>query len=228
MTAEELHSWTGHVRYTPRYGGKENTSDVWALELAPKTSLASGVNSIRGTERERFAYNGGEVIIYACGDIPDGRWVAWVGPWHMVHGMFYEPEWEANDFIKTLARVQWTDTPEGMTAAPGRRFNLQRATYFLPVAGVGNLQVEPKNLAFAQVPSWRGMSTPAGEVWRVSSVEGPKHESLMLVTETAVVTLDPCDVPRKGQPGVAPLAGTDAMATGADFLTKVKSVTWGA
>ncbi|MFJ2032063.1 hypothetical protein [Streptosporangium sp. NPDC087985] len=229
MTAEDLHAWNGHIRFTPRYGSRENTSDVWALELAPKSALGAGVNAIRGTERERFTFSGGEVIIYDCADMPGGRWAAWVGPWHMAHGMYYEPEWEANDVIKTLSRVQWTDTPEGLTAAPGQRFTLERAKYFLPVAGVGTLQVEPKNLSFVQVPRWRGLSAPAGEVWRLNNTEGPQYESVMLVTETAVVTIDPWDVPRRGQQNApSALAKTNALATAADFLTRVKSVTWGA
>lgn len=232
VTVDDLHNWTGHIRYTPRYGGRENTADVWALELAPKGALGAGVAAVRGTERQRFAYNGGEVIIYDCAEIPGGRWAAWVGPWHMAHGMFYEPEWEANDVIKTLSRVQWTDTPEGLTANAGRRFNLQRVRYFLPVAGVGTLQVEPKHLSFAQVPSWKGLSVPSGEVWRVNNTEGPEYESVMLVTETAVVTVDAWDVPRKGQQqqeeAPSTMAQTNALATAADFLTRVKSVTWGA
>lgn len=233
VTPEDLHSWTGHIRYTPRYGAQGNTSDVWALELAPKTSLGAGVNSIRGTERERFAYNGGDVVIYDCGDVPDARWAAWIGPWNMVHGMFYAPEWEANDVLKVLSRVQWTDTPEGMTAASGRRFNLQRAQYFLPVAGVGTLQVEPKNLSAGRVPSWRGLSTAAGEIWRVSSPEGPDYESLMLVTESAVVSLDPWDVPRKDRRGASPQARSEqdssqALGVAAEFLAQVKSARWGA
>ncbi|GIH98415.1 hypothetical protein [Planobispora takensis] len=233
VSAEELHSWTGHIRYTPRYGARGNTADVWALELAPKSSLGAGINSIRGTERERFAYNGGEVVIYDCGDIPDARWATWMGPWNMAHGMFYAPQWEADDVLQVLSRVQWTDTPEGLTASPGRRFNLQLMQYFLPVAGVGTLQVEPKSMTSTPVPGWRGLSTQAGEIWRMSSSEGPKYESLMLATESAVVTLDPWAVPRKGRQGQAPQARSaqeegDALGVAADFLSRVKSARWGA
>lgn len=228
---DELHAWTGHIRYTPRYGGRETTSDVWALELAPKSALAVGVASVRGRERERFALGGGEVVIYDCEDPSDARWATWLGPWNMAHGLFYAPAWESRDVVAMFDRLQWTDTPEGLVATPGRRFNLQQAVYLLTVAGVGTLQVEPKRLAGDQVPRFRGYSAPAGEVWRVPSTDGPERETLLMVTDSAVVTVNPWDAPRKGleaPKGVAARSDAGTPEAAAQFLTKVKRVSWGA
>lgn len=229
---EALHSWTGHVRYTPRYGGRDTTADVWALELAPKSALAAGVASVGGRERERFALNGGEVVIYDCADPSDARWAVWIGPWNIAHALFYAPSWEARDVVEMFGRVQWNDTPEGLTATPGRRFNLQRAVYLLTIAGVGTMQVEPKALASAKVPKWRGYNAPAGEIWRMPSTDGPLQETMLMVNDSAVVTLSPWDAPLKGlaenKSLTAATAGAGTLETAAQFLTKLNSVRWGA
>ncbi|MET9341042.1 MULTISPECIES: hypothetical protein [unclassified Nonomuraea] len=230
MEQDDLHAWTGHIRYTPRYGVRETTADVWALELAPKSSLGVGVSSVRGRERERFSLAGGEVVIYDCEDPSDARWATWLGPWNMAHGLFYAPEWESADVVAVFSRLQWTDTPEGLVATPNRRFDLQQAVYLQTVAGVGTMQVEPKRLAAGQVPRFRGFSAPAGEVWRVPSSDGQDRETLLMVTDTAVIRVSPWDAPRKGLPaanGVAKSGGGTPEAA-AEFLTKVKRVTWGA
>ncbi|MFE3452086.1 hypothetical protein ACFXJ8_24515 [Nonomuraea sp. NPDC059194] len=228
---DELHTWTGHIRYTPRYGGRETTSDVWALELAPKSALGVAVSSVGGKERERFALAGGELVIYDCENPSDARWAAWLGPWNMAHGLFYAPQWESGDIVATFTRLQWTDTPEGLIATPGRRFHLQQAVYLQTVAGVGTLQVEPKRQAASQVPHFRGYSAPAGEVWRVPSGEGPEHETLLMVTDTAVIRVSPWDAPRKGLQaanGVATRSGGGTPEAAAEFLTKVKRASYGA
>ncbi|MEV8631121.1 hypothetical protein AB0395_05635 [Streptosporangium sp. NPDC051023] len=230
VTEDELHNWTGNLRYTPRYGGRGTTADAWGFNVAPRDALGAGVSGLRATERQRFAYSGGEIIVYDCADMPESRWAAWVGPWNMAHCMFHTPNWEPNDIVQHFSRVQFTDTPEGLTSSGGRRFNLRRASYFLPVPGVGTLAVQPKHLNSTQVPGWRGFSTGAGEVWRMSSKEGLPYEWLMLVTQTAVVKIDPWDVPRRGVTEVAePRPGAEALSAAADFLTgRVLNVTWGA
>lgn len=224
---ELLHVWCGHVRYNPKYGSRDTTADVWALELAPLTSLGSAVQAVGGRERERLSVAGGELVVHDCKDPQDARWAAWLGPWHMVHGMFYAPEWETKDIIDTFARVAWTDTPEGMTADAGQRFQLSMAMYTQTIAGVGSLLVEPKQTSSKRIPAWRGYETSAGEIWRDDDESNTQAKPLIMVTDTAVVTLSPWDAPRQDRPGVSVrslgVAAEDAAAT---FLTKIKRLEW--
>ncbi|MEV0597404.1 hypothetical protein [Nonomuraea cavernae] len=200
---------------------------MWALELAPKSSLGSGVFSVGGRERERFSLAGGELVIYDCKDPQDARWAAWLGPWHMAHGMFYAPMWESHDIIETFSRVAWTDTPEGMTADPGQRFDLSMALYMQTVAGVGTLQVQSKASGADQIPKWRGYEARAGEIWRLEAAPDAQSQPLLMVTDSAVVTLTPWDAPRESQPGVSVrAAGSAPDESAADFLTKVKRLDW--
>jgi hypothetical protein len=223
-----LNSWCGHVRYIPKYGSRSTTADVWALELAPMSSLGSAVFSVGGKERERFSLAGGEVVIYDCQEPADARWAAWLGPWHMAHGLFYAPMWESADIVEVFGRVAWNDTPEGMTADPGQRFDLSMALYMQSIAGVGTLQVQAKQASADQIPKWGGYAAPAGEIWRLQA-ESPNVQAqpLLMVTDSAVVTLSPWDAPREAQPGVSVrAAGIAPEESAATFLSKVKRIDW--
>ncbi|MFV2110113.1 hypothetical protein [Micromonospora sp. LOL_015] len=77
---DRLSPWLGHIRYMPKYGGRDTTAEMWAFELAPLSSLGSGVFAVGGRERERFTLSGGEVVIYDSTTLPDARWAAWLGP----------------------------------------------------------------------------------------------------------------------------------------------------
>ncbi|MEU8250047.1 hypothetical protein [Nonomuraea sp. NPDC048916] len=200
---------------------------MWALELAPTSSLGSGVFSVGGKERERFSLAGGEVVVYDCTNPKDARWAAWIGPWHMAHGMFYAPLWESADIAEVFSRVAWTDTPEGMTADPGQRFELSMALYTQAVAGVGTLQIQSKRAGAVQIPKWRGYETRAGEIWRLQSEADTQAQPLLMVTDSAVVTVTPWDAPRASQPGVAVrAAGVAPEEAAADFLSRVKRLDW--
>ena len=215
-------NWTAHVRYLPRYGRRATTPDVWSLELAPAGALRAGVRAVQGQERERFNLAGGEVAIFDCGDPRDARWSAWLGPWNMAHCFFYPPQSSVADVVDTFSRVVLTDTPEGMTADPGERFELERAVYLLQVTGVGTLMVESKRAAGERIPRWRGLTGTSGEIWRLPAAV----EALFYASDSAVVTLLPWDVPPKGQ---APHTGAKARGTaqrGLDFLRKVRRVEW--
>jgi len=216
------HNWTGHVRYIPRYGRGATTPDMWALELAPASSLGAGIKSVQGRERERFDLAGGEVAVFDCAEPKDARWSAWVGPWHMAHGFFYPPESAVSDVVETFSRVKWTDTPEGMTADSGERFDLEWAVYLLQVTGVGTLMVESRQLAGDRLPRWRGLAGASGEIWRLSA----GVDALLYASESAVVTLLPWDVPPAvdGQGLKAEGAGTPQRAL--DFLRRLRRVEW--
>jgi hypothetical protein len=223
-----LNSWCGHVRYIPKYGSRSTTADVWALEVAPITAIGSAVYSVGGKERERFSLAGGEVVVYDCETPAQARWAAWLGPWHMAHGMFYAPTWESADIVEVFSRVTWTDTPEGMTADPGQRFDLSMAIYSQPIAGVGTLRVQAKRASEEQVPKWRGYQAPAGEIWRLEP-DSPnvQEQPLLMVTTSALVTLNPWDAPREASPGVSVRAkGLAPEESAATFLSKVKRVDW--
>ncbi|WP_214413835.1 hypothetical protein [Sphaerisporangium fuscum] len=199
---------------------------MWALELAPASSLGSGVYSVGGTERERLSLAGGELVVYDCKDPQDARWAAWLGPWHMAHGMFYAPLWETRDIVETFTRLAWTDTPEGMTADAGQRFDLSTAMYLQAIAGVGTLKVESKRASADRIPKWRGYEAQAGEIWRLDDANAAV-QPLMMVTDSAVVTLSPWDAPRESQPGRSVrAAGLAASQAAADFLTKIKRIDW--
>ncbi|MFI6315971.1 hypothetical protein ACIBG8_00545 [Nonomuraea sp. NPDC050556] len=220
-------SWTGHVRYTPKYGGRKVTPETWGLELAPVSSLAAGVNSVRGKERERFSLNGGEVVVYDCGDPSDARWAAWVGPWNMAHGLFYAPEWESSDIVEVFSRVTWVDTPEGMTADGGSRFNVSTQFYAASVAGVGTLMVESKQAGLSRVPQWRGFGAASGEMWRLPAPPTGEETPFLLATRSAIATLYPWDAPAAaGRTGVAARTAAGSAQTAADFLSKVKRLEW--
>ncbi|MCA2186375.1 hypothetical protein [Nonomuraea cavernae] len=215
------------MRYLPKYGSRNTTADVWALELAPKSSLGSAVFSVGGRERERFSLAGGELVIYDCKTPQDARWAAWLGPWHMAHGMFYAPMWESQDIVETFTRVAWTDTPEGLTADAGQRFDLSMALYIQTIAGVGTLHVQTKQAGAKQIPKWRGYEAPAGEIWRLEAAPDSQTQPLLMVTDSAVVTLTPWDAPRESQPGVSVRAkGIAPEESAADFLTKIKRLAW--
>ena len=217
--------WTGHARYTPRRTGQDTTADLWALELAPLSSLAAGVASVGGRERERFALAGGEVVVFDCADLPEARWAAWLGPWHLAHGLFYAPQWDSNDIAETFSRVRWQDTPEGLTADPGKRFNLQRAVYLLPVSGVGTMLVESSRREADRVPAWRGFSGRSGEIWRLSRPDSGGPEPLMLVTPTALVTISPESEASAGQ-GLRPADETRLTERAAGLLSSLRRVEW--
>jgi hypothetical protein len=223
-----LNSWCGHVRYIPKYGRRSTTADVWALELAPMSALGSAVYSVGGKERERFSLAGGEVVVYDCERPEQARWAAWLGPWHMAHGMFYAPAWEPADIAEVFGRVTWIDTPEGMTADPGRRFDLSMALYTQPIAGVGTLRVQAKQENSDQaIPNWRGYEAPAGEIWRLDADSPDAGQQLLLVTDSAVVTLAPWDAPQEARPGVSVRApGIAPQESAATFLTKVRRIEW--
>jgi hypothetical protein len=220
--------WTGHVRFMPKYGWRGTTVDIWGLELAPLSSLGVAIESVRGVERERFSLSGGEVIIVDCYEPEKARWAAWMGPWHMVHGLFYQPNWESKDIVDVFSRVRWVDTPEGMTADPGDRFEFNAAWCLLPVPGVGTLHVRSKQSSATLVPQWRGASVPTGEVWQLSEPSGVGGApSLVHVTGTAVTTLMPWDAPSARlnyQPTGEQGAGT--AQRGLEFLGTVRRLDW--
>ncbi|WP_203982400.1 hypothetical protein [Sphaerisporangium rufum] len=200
---------------------------MWALELAPTSSLGSGISSVGGRERERFSLAGGELVIYDCEKPADARWAAWVGPWHIVHGMFYAPLWESADIVETFTRVTWTDTPEGMIADPGGRFEMSTSLYTQTIAGVGTLQVESRQKSTDQIPKWRGHRSRAGEIWRMDGADSSENEPLLMVTDSAVVTLSPWNAPQPGRPGIgARAAGLAPTEAAADFLTRVRRLDW--
>lgn len=218
-------AWTGHVRYTPRRTGHDATSDLWGLELAPLSSYAAGVASVGGRERERFALAGGEVVVFDCADVPDARWAAWLGPWHMAHGLFYAPQWDSVDIIETFSRVRWQDTPEGMVADAGRRYDLQRAVYLLPVAGVGTMLVESSRREADRVPAWRGFSGRVGEIWRLPKGNSGGPEPLMLVSDSALVTISPWSEASAGR-GVTSADDARLTEKAADFLSSLERADW--
>ncbi|MER6508781.1 hypothetical protein ABT158_18300 [Nonomuraea sp. NPDC001636] len=224
--AASLASWTGHVRYTPKYGSRKTTAETWGLELAPLSSLTAGVNSVRGRERERFSLAGGEVVVYDCEDPSDARWAAWLGPWHMAHGLFYSPEWESADIVDMFSRVTWQDTPEGMMADGGKRFDVSMELYAISIAGVGTMTVEPKQAGINRIPKWRGFGAPSGELWRLPAPPSDSVAPFLLVTDTAIVTLHPWNAPSYNKAGVAARSGAGTPETAADFLNKVKRVEW--
>lgn len=221
-----LNPWCGHIRYIPKYGSRNTTTDMWAFDLAPTSSLGSGIFSVGGRERERFALAGGEVIIYDCSNPSDARWAAWMGPWHMAHAMFYQPEWEAGDIAEFFSRVSWTDTPEGLTAH-AKRFELLASMYLQTVAGVGSLKVESKAAGAGVVPKWRGYQGRAGEIWRLAAQENASAQPLLMATSSAVATLVPWDAPRGAQPGVAVrAAGVRPEEAAATFLSGIRRLDW--
>lgn len=224
--APSLASWTGHVRYTPKYGARNTTTETWGLELAPLSSLTAGINSVRGRERERFSLAGGEVVVYDCEDPSDARWAAWLGPWHMAHGLFYAPEWESADIVDTFSRVTWQDTPEGMMADGGKRFDVSMELYAISIAGIGTMTVESKQAAINRIPKWRGYGAPSGEMWRLPAPPSDQATPFLLVSDTAIATLYPWDAPGSNKAGVSARAAAGTPETAADFLSKVKSVEW--
>jgi hypothetical protein len=207
--------WCGHVRFTPRYGRRGTTADLWGLDLAPLASLDAGVASVRGRERSRFSLAGGEVLVVDCAEPAGARWAAWLGPWHLVHGMFYAPEWDTRDVVETFTRVRWVDTPEGLTAEPGDRFDFAAVMCLLRVTGIGTMRVEPKRYAGRLVPRWRGVPVPTGEVWQIPDRTGRGRTSLLYVTDTAVTTVLPA-----GEPGAA------TARRAVDFLRGVRRLDW--
>ncbi|WP_433242609.1 hypothetical protein ACQPYK_38380 [Streptosporangium sp. CA-135522] len=188
--------------------------------------MTAAVASVRGRERERFSLAGGEVVVYDCEDPADARWAAWLGPWHMAHALFYNPEWESADIVETFSRVTWNDTPEGLTADAGRRFDLSTAIYLTTIAGVGTMKVEAKRTEVNKIPKWRGYSAASGEIWRLPAPPSGQETPFLLVTDTAMVTLFPWDAPKQGQQGVSARAAAGTPETAADFLSKVKRVEW--
>lgn len=218
--------WMGHVRYIPNYGGRATSTELWAMELAPITSFGAAVESVGGRERDRFSLSGGEVVIFDCAQPQDARWAAWMGPWHMVHGMFYAPKWEVGDIAEAFSRVSLTDTPEGMTADPGGRWTLELSIYLLGIAGVGSLYVQPKRVAARRIPKWRGLTVAAGEVWRLPQPPDSNAEPLLFVTDSSVTTLMPWNVPT---PAGAPAVQRTGAGTGPgalEFLRNVTRVDW--
>ncbi|WP_146605669.1 hypothetical protein [Micromonospora craterilacus] len=210
--------WTAHIRYSPKYGRSSSTKEMWALELASLNSLNAGVESVGGRERERFTIAAGELVIFDCTEPSDARWAALLGPWHFAHALFYEPQWRTSDIVETFSRLQWTDTPEGMTAQPGKAHALERSVYLNEVPGVGTLFVESKKVASRQVPQWKGYSAEAGEIWRLAKPPTGELEPLLYVTESAVATLSPWSRTTSAQ----------SLDTAFDFLKSIKRIDWAA
>lgn len=206
--------WTAHIRYSPKYGRSSSTNEMWGLELASLSSLNAGVESVGGRERERFTIAAGEVVIFDCAEPADARWAALLGPWNFAHALFYEPQWETSDIVETFSRLQWTDTPEGMTAQPGQAYAFERSVYLNEVPDVGTLFVEGKRTASRQVPRWKGYSAAAGEIWRLPKPATGDAEPLLFATASAVATLSP--------------VGVQALDTAFDFLTSIKRIDWSA
>jgi hypothetical protein len=205
--------WFDHVRFLPRYGHRGTTADGWGLDVAPVASLGAAIESVRGRLRHRFTLAGGEVLVVDAAVPPRSRWAAWAGPWHLVHGMFYAPDWETTDIAETFTRVRWTDTPDGLTADPGRAFGFGAVMCRLRIAGVGSLRIEAKSVASARPPRWRGAQVPSGEVWQLPDRSGVSRPSLLLAGATAVALL-------------VPDAGAEERAV--EFLAGVRRLDWAA
>ncbi len=220
------HPWFGHARFIPKYGRGNTTGEMWGLDLAPAASLDAGINSSGGKEVARFSVNGGEVVIAEASDPADSRWAAWIGPWHMAHGMFYAPQWSTSDIVETLTRVRWVDTPEGMTAEPNSRYDLAGAMCVTSVTGVGLLQVESRKHSPARVPKWQGAALPAGEVWQIPNQTGAGSTNLMHVTPTAVAIVVPNDVPQRNSVTPTGLAGAGTADRALQFLGTIRRMEW--
>ena len=217
--------WTGHIRYTPKYGQGKSVTEMWALELASVSSLGAAVESVGGRERERFSLAGGELVIFDCAKPGDARWAAWLGPWHMSHALFYEPQWRTPDIVETFSRLKWTDTPEGLTAGPGAAFDLERSVYLQDVPGVGTLFVEEKRAAAPRIPRWKGFTATAGEVWRLAEPPSGDAAPLLYVSDTAVATLAPWDAPTAIGKGTS-RAGAGTSQNAFEFLRSIKKIDW--
>lgn len=225
---EDLFSspWFGHVRFIPKYGRRGTTAEMWGVDLAPVSSLGAGIESVGGRETGRFSVAGGEVIVVECAEPAHARWAAWIGPWHMAHGMFYAPKWESTDIVELFTRVHWVDTPEGLTADPRGRFDFAMTLCLLSVTGVGLLQVESKRLAGTAVPRWRGATVPSGEIWQVPDQGGAGQSSLLHVSGSAVTTVLPRDVPAKNSVRPSGLRGAGTPQHALDFLGSVRRLDW--
>ena len=220
------HPWFGHARFIPKYGRASTTTDMWGVDLAPSSSFDAGMNSVGGKELARFTVNGGEVVVADAANPAGSRWAAWVGPWHMVHGLFYPPAWETADIVEMFTRVNWVDTPEGMTAQPNKRYDLVAAMCLTSVTGIGLLQVESKKLSATRAPQWRGAELPAGEVWQVPDTSGVASTSLLHVTPTAVAVLYPDDVPKRFTATETGRAGAGTPERALEFLNTIHRIEW--
>lgn len=218
--------WFGHVRFLPKYGRRGTTAEMWGLDLAPTSSLGAGIESVRGRETARFALAGGEVVVAQCAEPANARWAAWMGPWHIAHGMFYAPTWESEDIVELFTRVHWVDTPEGMTADPRGRFDFAMAVCLRSVTGVGLLNVQSKRLAGTAVPRWRGATVPSGEIWQVPDQTGAAQTSLLHVSGSAVTNVLPHDVPAKNSVTPSGIRGAGTPQHALEFLSSVRRLDW--
>ena len=161
----------------------------------PSTPPSSRSTAASG---ERFSLAGGEVRVYDCADIADARWAAWIGPWHMAHGMFHAPRveqlrhrrhtepGEVDRHTRGTDRRRRSPVQPGEIRLPPRR---SRCRHHIRRVEAGHLRGQRGFRAGAA-----SMSGPAryGGFRRHPTGDA---EPLLLVTDTAVVTLTPWDAP---------------------------------
>lgn len=100
--------------------------------------------------------------------------------------------------LKNFDGLRFNDSPDGLrvTAARPEIMEVYVGQVGIFVHGVGSLSISPAENALAQVPTWRGANTRAGEVWTVPvdaemDPSGAELPDLILANSTVVATLSP-------------------------------------
>lgn len=186
-TRELPTKWSGHVTFKPRYGGGE----ILGVSLAPSENATAALNSIRASVRYKQSFRGGETVIADGVNPRTGEAITaagWVGPWNTAFGFFYGEESQTERIMTNLARLNTTDTPDGlMIEVPGFDVLSLQSTI---VTDKSRVIAFARSAAERLIPDWEGARTRAGEVWHAERTEEGEHlECLVVASESAVATV---------------------------------------
>lgn len=217
-----------HARYRPRLGFSVASRESWAYQVTSADRLDAGLAALGGRERRRLSFAGGTIVI-ADGFAGDGTpltGAAWVGPWHLVSGLFYAPANTDQYIVDYFSRGSFTDTPDGLLISVDGY--IQYGTMVVTMLpGIGHLHLASTADVASDIPRFAGQRVPAGEVWRRKSEQGGP-DILQIASPSAVGYLhlfDPGTHP-VGQRDGFPFLGKDPKVESVGFLNAMTQLGW--
>jgi hypothetical protein len=118
----------------------------------------------------------------------------WVGENHAAIAYLPFKLWESHaTVIEYFSGVEFLDSPEGLEAHSTVSTNsVDVLDVTGVVSGIGLLEVLAPAVGLAAVPSWKGLSVAAGEVWKAIDADNKDVVThLVLASTRAVATLTP-------------------------------------
>lgn len=191
----ELDPWQSQVHvYSPTDGRQPDARRRRTFHVAHRGNYDWMIGT-RFSEREPYSLTmgDGQLMIYSSTDPRATQGLMlWRGPYHEVQT--YLPNDVALDggrAVDYMADLTFEDSPTGLVIHPHPDSGqvVQVFESFTYVPGISGLTFHSAAVGLGFVPTWKGASAPAGELWK--SDDGLGMNFIVLAADSAVCVLTP-------------------------------------